>query len=172
MSPFIPSTGAFVLAKQKLKKIHLQRNTFLTIRSIVKLLVTNFEICLKRVTTLVWCYPLESASLSHGEGLCCALVELINAMEEIRMKAEYGDDLAYTCSALKAEGIAGDIDSSYYWPGIRHRRSKSERIAMEATFRVQRLILLLKHIHGYEHQIDMDNMLGLCSRGLGLVVLE
>ena len=42
----------------------------------------------------------------HGqEGLCCALVELINAMGEIRMKAEYGDYLAYTCSALKAEGM-------------------------------------------------------------------
>ena len=42
----------------------------------------------------------------HGdEGLCCTLIELVNAMGEIRMKTEYGDYLAYTCSALKAEGI-------------------------------------------------------------------
>lgn len=42
----------------------------------------------------------------HGsEGLCYALVELFNAMGELRMKAEYGDYLAYTCSTLKAEGM-------------------------------------------------------------------
>lgn len=42
----------------------------------------------------------------HGdEGLCCALVQLFNAMGEIRMKAEYGDYLLYTCAALKAEGM-------------------------------------------------------------------
>ena len=38
----------------------------------------------------------------HGtDGLCFALVEIFNAMAELRMKAEYGDYLAYTCSALK-----------------------------------------------------------------------
>ena len=38
----------------------------------------------------------------HGpDGLCSALVEVFNAMAEIRMKAEYGDYLAYTCSAWK-----------------------------------------------------------------------
>ena len=38
----------------------------------------------------------------HGnEGLCHTEVELFNAMAERRMKAEYGDYLAYTCSALK-----------------------------------------------------------------------
>ena len=40
----------------------------------------------------------------HGEdGFCFALVELFNAMAELRMKAEYGDYLAYTCSDLKSE---------------------------------------------------------------------
>ena len=43
----------------------------------------------------------------HGEdGLCCALIEGFHAMTEMRMKAEYGDYLAYTCSALKAEGMS------------------------------------------------------------------
>ena len=41
---------------------------------------------------------------THGEdGLCFAVVELFNAMAELRMKAEYGDYLAYTCLALKDE---------------------------------------------------------------------
>ena len=40
----------------------------------------------------------------HGEdGLCFALVEVFNAMAELRMKAEYGDYLACTCCALKTE---------------------------------------------------------------------
>ena len=40
----------------------------------------------------------------HGNnGLCHNLVELFNAMAELRMMAEYGDYLAYTCSALKTE---------------------------------------------------------------------
>lgn len=39
----------------------------------------------------------------HGNnGLCHTLVEQFNAMAELRMMAEYGDYLAYTCSALKA----------------------------------------------------------------------
>lgn len=42
----------------------------------------------------------------HGEdGLCPALVEIFNAMAELRMKAEYGDYLAYACTALKGENI-------------------------------------------------------------------
>ena len=42
----------------------------------------------------------------HGnDGLCHTLVELFNAMAELRMMAEYGDYLAYTCSALKTEGM-------------------------------------------------------------------
>ena len=46
----------------------------------------------------------------HGEGgLCFALVEIFNVMAELRMKAEYGDYLAYTCTALKGEGMSDMI---------------------------------------------------------------
>ena len=42
----------------------------------------------------------------HGEdGLCSALVEIFHAMAELRMKAEYGDYLAYACTALKGENM-------------------------------------------------------------------
>ena len=42
----------------------------------------------------------------HGDdGLCCALVELFHAMSEIRMKAEYGDYLAYGCANSKTESM-------------------------------------------------------------------
>ena len=42
----------------------------------------------------------------HGQdGLCFALVEMFNVMAEMRLKAEYGDCLAYTCTALKGEGM-------------------------------------------------------------------
>ena len=42
----------------------------------------------------------------HGEnGLCFALVEGFNAVAELRMKAEYGDYIAYTCSTKKREGM-------------------------------------------------------------------
>lgn len=42
----------------------------------------------------------------HGEdGLCFALVEIFNVMAELRLKAEYGDYLAYSCTALKGEGM-------------------------------------------------------------------
>ena len=42
----------------------------------------------------------------HGQdGLCFALVEMFNLMAEVRLKAEYGDYLAYTCTALKGEGM-------------------------------------------------------------------
>lgn len=42
----------------------------------------------------------------HGQdGLCFALVEIFNVMAELRLKAEYGDYLAYTCSALKGGGM-------------------------------------------------------------------
>ena len=41
----------------------------------------------------------------HGhEGLCYALVEQFNAMAELRMMAEYGDYLAYTCTTSKGDG--------------------------------------------------------------------
>ena len=40
----------------------------------------------------------------HGEdGLYFTLVEIFNVMAKLRMKAEYGDYLAYTCSDLKSE---------------------------------------------------------------------
>ena len=42
----------------------------------------------------------------HGkDGLCFALVEIFNVMAELRLKAEYGDYLAYSCTALKGEGM-------------------------------------------------------------------
>ena len=42
----------------------------------------------------------------HGaNGLCFALVEMFNVMAELRLKAEYGGYLAYTCIALKGEGM-------------------------------------------------------------------
>ena len=35
----------------------------------------------------------------HGnDGLCTVLLELFNAMAELRLKAEYGDYLAYACT--------------------------------------------------------------------------
>ena len=37
------------------------------------------------------------------DGLCRAILELFNAMAELRMKAEYWDYLAYTCEALKMD---------------------------------------------------------------------
>ena len=43
----------------------------------------------------------------HGsDGLCTTLVELFNAMAELRMMAEYGDYLAHVCSALKANNMS------------------------------------------------------------------
>ena len=46
----------------------------------------------------------------HGQdGLCSALVEMFNVMAEVRLKAEYGDYLAYTCAALKGEGMSDMI---------------------------------------------------------------
>ena len=45
----------------------------------------------------------------HGQdGLCFALIEIFNVIAVLRMKAEYGDYLAYTCNALKGEGM-GDM---------------------------------------------------------------
>ena len=45
----------------------------------------------------------------HGkDGLCNTVIELFNAMAELRMKVEYGDYLSHTCSALKAENM-GDM---------------------------------------------------------------
>ena len=42
----------------------------------------------------------------HGtNGLCVALVDIIDVMAKLRLKGEYGDYLAYTCTALKGEGM-------------------------------------------------------------------
>ena len=42
----------------------------------------------------------------HGpNGLCVVVVDVSNAMAELRLKAEYGDYLAYTCSALKGDNF-------------------------------------------------------------------
>ena len=42
----------------------------------------------------------------HGSnGLCHNLIELFNAMAEIRMMVEYGDYLAHTCTALKGNNM-------------------------------------------------------------------
>ena len=66
----------------------------------------------------------------HGDdGLCHALVELFNAMAEIRMKAEYGDDLAYTCAALKTESmndLAWKIDRRD-WQEVAQQIEKEEK---------------------------------------------
>ena len=43
--------------------------------------------------------------INSNDGLCHNLVELFNAMAELRMMAEYGDYLAYTCSTLKSESM-------------------------------------------------------------------
>ena len=70
----------------------------------------------------------------HGEeGLCCALVELFNAMAELRMKAEYGDYLAYACVNLKIErmsDLAWKIDR-LDWQEV------AERIEMEEATKAE-----------------------------------
>ena len=39
------------------------------------------------------------------DGLCTVLLELFNAMAELRLKAEYGDYLAYACTSLKGNNM-------------------------------------------------------------------
>ncbi len=74
----------------------------------------------------------------HGEdGLCYNLVELFNAMAEIRMKAEYGDYLAYTCTALKTESmndLAWKIDKRD-WQAVGEQIIKEERMKAEEVAR-------------------------------------
>ena len=42
----------------------------------------------------------------HGnDGLCTVLLELFNAMAELRLNAEYGDYLAYACTSLKGNNM-------------------------------------------------------------------
>ena len=47
--------------------------------------------------------------IQGSNGLCTALIEVFNAMAELRMMAEYGDYLAYNCLALKGENTNGMI---------------------------------------------------------------
>ena len=71
----------------------------------------------------------------HGEdGLCFALVELFNVMAELRLKAEYGDYLAYTCTALKGEGMNDMIwkVEKLDWQAV------GERIRAEEATRAER----------------------------------
>ena len=74
----------------------------------------------------------------HGDqGLCGTLVELFNAMAELRMKAEYGDYLAYTCTALKEEGmndLIGKIDK-LDWQAVAERVMKEESTKEEQAAR-------------------------------------
>lgn len=66
----------------------------------------------------------------HGhDGLCHALVELFDAMAEIRMKADYGDYLAYTCAALRNESV-GDLVwkiDKCDWQEVARQIKKEER---------------------------------------------
>ena len=73
----------------------------------------------------------------HGDGgLCNALVELVNAMGEIRLKTEYGDYLAYTCSALKTDEMNDLIwkIEKIDWQAVadRLRREESTKAEREA----------------------------------------
>ena len=66
----------------------------------------------------------------HGhDGLCHVLVELFDAMVEIRMKADYGDYLAYTCAALESESMSGLIwkIDKYDWQEVARQIEKEER---------------------------------------------
>ena len=46
----------------------------------------------------------------HGnDGLCTVLLELFNAMAELRLKAEYGDCLAYACTPLRGNNTNNKI---------------------------------------------------------------
>ena len=71
--------------------------------------------------------------IHSDDGLCSALVELFNAMAEIRMKAEYGDYLAYACADLKTEclnDLAWKIDR-LDWQEV------AERIEMEEATKAE-----------------------------------
>ena len=74
----------------------------------------------------------------HGdEGLCRALVEVFNAMAEIRMEAEYADYLAYTCTALKGEGMNDLVwkTDRLDWQAVAERITKEESTKAEQVAR-------------------------------------
>ena len=75
----------------------------------------------------------------YGEGgLCIALVEIFNTMAELRLKAEYGDYLAYNCSALKGENMADMIwkIDKLDWQEVASRiRAEEENRAQDKSHR-------------------------------------
>ena len=71
----------------------------------------------------------------HGDdGLCFDLIEIFNVMAELRLKTEYGDYLAYTCIALKGEGMNDMIwrMEKLDWQAV------GERIRAEEATRAER----------------------------------
>ena len=75
------------------------------------------------------------------DGLCHTLVELFNAMAELRMMAEYGDYLVYTCSALKTESMNDMIwkVEKLDWQAVAERIKKEETTLTEE--RQRRLLI-------------------------------
>lgn len=74
----------------------------------------------------------------HGEdGLCSALVENFNATAELRMKAEYGDYLAYACTALKGENLKDMIwkTEKLDWQAVAKRVLEEESTLAEEKLR-------------------------------------
>lgn len=70
----------------------------------------------------------------HGDdGLCFALVELFNVMAELRLKVEYGDYLAYTCMALKGEGMSDLVwkVEKLDWQAVAERIRTEEEVQAE-----------------------------------------
>ncbi len=68
------------------------------------------------------------------DGLCFALVEIFNVMAELPLKVEYGDYLAYTCTALKGEGRGERYDLENQETGLASGRD-SDKSRREGTSR-------------------------------------
>ena len=75
--------------------------------------------------------------IHRNDGLSHTLVELFNAMAELRMVAEYGDYLAYICSALKAEGMNDMIwkVDKLDWQAVAEKIKKEENTLAEQRSR-------------------------------------
>lgn len=71
------------------------------------------------------------------EWLCNAILELFNAMAEVRMKAEYGDYLAYACEALKTERMNDLLwkIQKLDWQAVAERVKKEETTLAEEKSR-------------------------------------
>ena len=66
-------------------------------------------------------------------GLCNSLVELFNAMAELRMMVEYGDYLAYPCTAFKGDNISDmkwKVDK-LNWQAVAEKVKKEETTLAE-----------------------------------------